>query len=110
MTNNIIKFSNTPERRILRINGLQYDTYYLSHKSMLPDIDMDYYEYYDFDKEEHGSLYGFLFVKRIVDNKTKVTYYDVLFDPDGEIVGLDIPIDAIKASAVRYVTLMNRID
>ena len=97
---NIIKFPTKAERKTIIINGKKYDTLYIEHKSMLPDVDLDYIGYYDFDLVEHGALCGFLFVEKVINNSNGASYRNVLFDPVGNIVGFDIPIDALKATAL----------
>ena len=103
MTDNIVKFPTPPSRKTITINGNRYDTLYFEKKSMLPYTDMDYLQYYDFDREEHGALYMFFFVREIRDNQSGKTHHNVLFDPDGEIVDFNVPIDALKATALCYI-------
>ena len=77
---NITKFPLKTERKTIIINGKKYDTLYIELKSMLPDVDLDYFGYYDFDLEEHGALSGFLFVEKVIDYTTGASYRNVLFD------------------------------
>jgi len=98
---NITKFPSKTERKTIIINGKKYDTLYIELKSMLPDVDLDYIGYYDFDLEEHGALCGFLFVEKVINYTTGASYRNVLFDPVGNIAGFDVPIDALKAAALR---------
>jgi len=98
---NIIKFPTKTERKTIIINGKKYDTLYIELKSMLPDVDLDYMGYYDFDLVEHGVLCGFLFVEKVIDYTIGASYRNVLFDPVGNIIGFDVPIDALKATALR---------
>ena len=97
---NITKFPIKTERKTIVINGKKYDTLYIERKSMLPDVNLDYMGYYDFDLEEHGALCGFLFVEKVIDNTNGARYRNVLFDPKGNIVGFDVPVDALKAIAL----------
>ena len=98
---NIIKFPDKTERKTIIINGKKYDTLYIELKSMLPDVDLDYVGYYDFDLVEHGALCGFLFVEKVIDYTIGASYRNVLIDPVGNIVGFDVPVDALKAYALR---------
>ena len=98
---NIIKFPLKTERKTITINQIKYNTLYIECKCLLPTADLDYVGYYDFDLEEHGALYGFLFVEKIIDYRSGARYYNVLIDPVGNIVGFDIPIDALKATAIK---------
>ena len=99
----IFQFPEVYSRKNIAINGRKYDTAYLEKKSMLPDIDLEFVGYYRFDLEEHGALYDFLFVEVVADNVHGRVFKNVLFDPVGEIVGFDLPVDALKAAALQYI-------
>lgn len=91
------------ERKIININGTQYNARHLEQKSLLPDVNMYYDGYYDFDLKEHGALYGFLYVERVEDGASAMTYHNVLIDPGGHIVGTDVAVDTLKAKALQHI-------
>ncbi|MCL2125678.1 MAG: hypothetical protein FWH33_06790 [Oscillospiraceae bacterium] len=103
MKDNVIKFPGGTVRKTIEINGKQYNTRYLDRKSMLPHADVEYIGYYDFDLEEHGALYGFLFVKKVNDNANKMIHYNVLIDQIGKIVATNASINSLKAIALAHI-------